>query len=1085
MFLHRSNHSERLVDRLSEVVRRPLVDPLAPEVIVVQSKGMERWLAMELSARLGVWANARFPFPRHLLEQVYDAVLGEQAQAAVAFGDRTLTFSVAALLPDLLAEPAFAPLARYLDGDDGRLQFQLAQRIARVLDDYGVYRPELLLRFERGEEQGWEALLFRALCARHGSLHPAARADRLLQALSRASTEPLAGLPERVCLFGISSLPPLYLSLLSALAPHVELHLFLLSPSREYFGDLRKARAGTAQAEAPVGHPLLASLGRLGREFQELLEERTGYREDERDLYVDPGRGTLLRAVQSDILHLRDAAAPRLPIAADDDSIAIHVCHGPMREIEVLHDQLTALLEDSRLAPHDIAVMAPDIELFAPVIEAVFGQSSGRPQIPYSVADRKTKNTHEAVNALFSLLDALQSRMTASTVLDLLGFECVRRRFGIDSEELERVRAWVEESGVRWGVDAAHRGEVGQPELAQNTWRFGLDRMLLGYAMQGRGRELYSGVLPYDPIEGSAAELLGKLATLCERLFEQRGALAMPRPVARYCADLGRLVDDMLDLGPTGAHELELLRSALFGLAEAAHAGGFGAAIDLRSLRVQLERTLDERLPARGLLTRGVTFCQLVPMRSIPFQVVCLIGMNDGAFPGPNPVLGVGNLSDTGKRPGDRSRRDDDRYMFLEALLCARRKLIISYAGRSIHDNRVLPPSVLVSELIDTVAAGFEPAGSEPDAAPLDRRAAIEARLCVQHRLHAFSPRYFEADSDGPLFSYSARDCEGSRARSGPRRQRPLLQTPLPVSAALTELTLDELCAWLTHPIRTFAQQQLGLHMGIDLAPLEDREPVALDALDSWKLGNGLLELALAGAEPSELLPIARARGELPLGTLGELECEQILPHALALSRATLQHRRGERLDPLPLAIDVDGLRITGALHDLFPGAHLTTSYSKVGKRFELVHFLKHVLLCCAQARDPQPGYPQRSVVVARGEGAGEIRVVEFEAMFDPEATLRALLALVRAGRTWPLPFTYDAGRAYAGCVFENGRDRDAALRVAQRVFDDERIGDANDDYVKLFYPSFERLAQGASPHTFPEIATAVFEPFYRHRSLA
>jgi len=1084
MFLHRSNRSERLVDRLAEVVRAPLADPLQPEVIVVQSKGMERWLAMELSSRLGVWANAEFPFPRRLLEQVYTTVLGEEKGAAAAFEQRALMWSIGALLPELIDAPAFEPIARYLAADPGaRLRIQLAERIARVFDDYAVYRPELLLRWQRGEEQDWEALLWRALVARHGHGHQAVRAERLLAALERAPGA-IAGLPARVCLFGIASLPPLYLSVLSALSRHLEIHLFLLSPSREYF------------AETSVGHPLLRSLGRLGREFQELLEERTQYVEDERDLYVDPASDSLLHALQSDILHLRERGASAhdaacLPIAAGDDSLAIHVCHGPMREVEVLHDQLTALLQDERLQPHEIAVMTPDIEIYAPVIEAVFGQSSGRPPIPYSVADRKSRGTHEVVLAFHALLDALQSRMSAGTVLDLLSFECIRRRFGIDSEQVDTLRAWVEESGVRWGVDAAHRAEVGQPELGDNTWRFGLDRMLLGYAMQGRERALYAAVLPYDPIEGGSAELLGGLAELCERLFGHRRGLGAPAQVRPLCERLSLLLSDMVDASGPSAREHELLRSALGAVADAADAAGFGGEIDLDTLRRQLESTLDEGLPARGLLSRGVTFCQLVPMRSIPFKVVCLIGMNDGVFPGPNPVLGIGRLNGPDRQRGDRSRRDDDRYMFLEALLGARERLIVSYVGRSIRDNAALPPSVLVGELLDAIASGFTPEGEASAADALARRARIEERLCVVHRLHAFSPRYFEAGADEPgasrLFSYSERDCEGARALlpGAPRSDPPLISGPLPPQDELREITLEELTSWVTVPIRSFCQRQLGLFLGEDLAPLSDREPIALEGLPKWQLGTELLRQRLTGADPQLLPAIARARGELPLGTVGALAAEEVLREVDTLARAALRLRGGERLPALPLAVEVDGVRITGTLHGLWPGGQVDASYSKVGRRFELTHFIRHVALNGELARHPRAGYPRRSALVAPTRDRGEIAEVGFAPIEDPDAILRVLLEIVRAARRAPLPFVYEAAREYAERAFDPRRPGlTDGLKRAEDAFG-ARFGASEDAYVKLFYPTFASLIRVEGPSSFTALAERVFAPFYRNRSVA
>jgi exodeoxyribonuclease V gamma subunit len=1113
MFLYRSNRSERLVDALAEVVRRPLSSPLAPERIVVQSKGMERWLAMQLSRRLRVFANAEFPFPRHLLERAFDRVLGRRDPALPAWNERTLLWSVAALLPALLSDPAFAPIAGYLERDaDGSRRIQLAARIARVFDDYTVYRPELLSAWERGEDRNWDAQLWRALVTRLGREHQSARAERFMAALRSGAFEREA-LPERLCLFGIATLPPLYLSVLSVLSEHVETHLFVLSPSREYWGDLRSRRALPDRAAADAGHPLLASWGRIGREFQDLLEELTRYQERDRDLYEDPGRDSLLHALQSDVLAASNRGAPgddaqRAELAPADASVRIHVCHSPMREIEVLHDQLAAVLEDASIEAHDIVVMTPDIEAYAPVIEAVFGQKNGRPQLPYSVSDRKTRSTHEVALALYALCDALSGRLPLRAVLDLLSLDCIRQRFAITSEELDPLRAWIEQSGIRWGQDAAHRLEVGQPELEDNTWRFGLERMLLGYAMSstaprlhggaatdGPERRMYHGTLPFEAIEGGAAELLGKLCELCERLFRQRAALRGSRDMAAWHDALLALLADMVDAGAANAHEHTLIARALGELRDGAVGAGFDAAIDLRSVLGQLESLLDASLPARGLLARGITFCQLVPMRSIPFKVVCLIGLNDEAFPGRSNALGFDRMSERGeRRAGDRSRRDDDRYMMLEALLSARQQLIATYVGRGVHDNHVVPPSVVIGELIDAVKQGYvlpdagpARAGDGVDAAR-DAERAIEQHLCVVHRLHAFSPRYFDARGDARLFSFARHYCEGAQALGGARSDPPLLAGRLP-DTPLTEITIEELIEWLTKPIASFLKQRLGLYLGDDLDPLPSREPLTLSGLDRWQLGTDLLGFTLRGADLAELWPAMRARGTLPLGAVGRVEYEELLPEIDALARIAAADRAGAKLEPLAVSFDLEGVRITGTLHGLWPGGQLCSSYSRIGRRFEFAHFIRHVVLGCALAREPHRDYPERSVVVARPADKADALVrVEFSKLADPLALLSDWLVLLREARCRPLPFVYEVARAYADAAARAapGVDPDArhsaALSKARKEFDDG-FGAKNDAYVNLVYPELEALIDEPGGFGFHEVANRLFGPFFASRS--
>lgn len=1085
LVLHRSNRVECLVDALVAVVRVPLADPFEAERIVVQSKGMERWLAMELSRRLGVWANPRFPFPRHLIEELFGRVLDDRDAGGSAFDEGALTWAIAKALPDLLAEPAFAPIARYLEGDAAEARsrgVELAERIAGVFDDYVVYRPELVLGWQRGDDDDWQARLFRDLVGHHGAGHPAARA-RAFVARMQSDAVAATGLPERICVFGIATLPPLHLSVLAALARRIDVHLFVLAPTREYFVDARRSRDAEAREprrltdalcagdDVAVGPPLLTSLGRLARDFQQLLEERTTYVDDDADRFADPGTGTALATLQSDMLALRRRGkhgdAVPLVLAADDDSISVHACHGPMREVEVLHDQLVALLQDKSLHPHDVIVLTPDIEAYAPYVDAVFGVETGRPRIPYACVRGRAEPGQEVVEAFGAILDVLAGRMEASHVLDLLGAEVIRARFGIDAGEVETARRWVAESGIRWGEDATHRAQVGQPALDANTWRFGLERMLLGYALAGDGTTLFQGRLPYPGIEGGDAALAGKLADLCERLFEYRGKLAAARPIAAWGEALAELVETMLATGPAAAHQHQNLREALTTLAEQAARAGFDAPVDLPTLRRRLARLLDEALPARGFLAGGVTFCQLVPMRAIPFRVVCLLGMNDETFPRRATALGFDRIAER-PAPGDRSAREDDRYAFLEAVLSARERLLVSYVGHGVQDNGVIPPSVVVNELLDALREAFVVADGR----------SIEQRIVVHHRLQAFSPAYFGADPTSQLFSYATHYFEGARAFGAERRDPEFLPHAVCAPEATIEMSLDEFESYVTRPARAFVQRRLGVFLGEELTEVEDREPLALDALQDWKLGDEALRLLVAGKCEADVRRALGAGGAVPLGTPGEIALGEVQARAASLAAQARAWQDGPPLAPLDVSFEFDGVRVAGVLRGLWPGAHLHVGFSKLGGRFELVHWVRHLLLHAALASTPRAGYPRQSVLVARDDD-DRAAVVRFDAPDSPVDLLKGLVAFVRAARTAPVPFFRYASRAYADASIGSEHGADKGLTDAEsafRKFDD-------DPHDRLVFPSFERVLEASAPLGFEEAAERIYGPFFAHRS--
>ena len=538
LHIYTSNHMENLVSALAGVVARPLSSPLTPEVIVVQSKGMQRWLAMELAGRFGVWANCDYPFPNDMVWRLFQATLPHTPDAS-AFDPEVMAWNIMGLLPRFLDDPEFIPLRRYLEGDpDGLKLYQLAHRIADSLDQYTLFRPDLMLSWETGAltgeggDEAWQARLWRELVRTGDGRHRARLRRDFLTAM--AGTEPAPGaLPERVALFGISYLPTFHMEALAAVSRHTQVNLFLLSPTSHYWSDIvsrrEMARLAPERRESRVeGNSLLASLGRLGRDFSDMIIEAGELASLQEERYREPGEETLLRAIQSRILNLEEGGegCERHPVADEDISVQIHSCHSPLREMEALHDNLLNLLERvDGLEPRHIVVMTPDIETYAPYIATVFeGSQDLSRRIPYSIADRSMTSEGRVASVVLKLFSLPGSRLGVVQLLDILESEVVARRFECDERDLELIRRWLAETRVNWGLDERDRSDRGLPSYRDNSWAAGLDRLLLGYAMPDKG-QLFHGILPCDGAEGSEAPTLGKLldfvqsiAGLVERL---------------------------------------------------------------------------------------------------------------------------------------------------------------------------------------------------------------------------------------------------------------------------------------------------------------------------------------------------------------------------------------------------------------------------------------------------------------------------------------------------------------------------------------------------------------------------------------
>jgi len=1048
---------ENLVAALAGVVAEPLASPFTPEVIVVQSKGMQRWLSMELATKLGIWANCTYPFPNAMVWDVFRLAFKELPDLSV-FSPEVMTWKIMAALPAYLNNEEFAPLKFYLEADsDGLKRFQLAGKIADSFDQYTLFRPEMICEWDQGGGADWQAVLWRHLTSSDTGQHRARLKQDFPAALAGFQAGPV-NLPERITVFGISYLPGYHLDILTEIARTTDVNLFLLSPCREYWGDIVSAREKLRRnlderTYLEEGNPLLASLGKLARDFSNMVINSSGDLVADLDLYADPEAGesgNLLTSIQSDILNLRGAneQRPHCLIASDDQSVQIHSCHNPLREIEVLHDNLLALLErDRELAPRDIVVMTPDIENYAPYISMVFeGCQDPAGKIPYSIADRNLAREGTVAAVLLKLLAIPGSRLTAASVFDILESQPVSRRFGLDAAELETVRSWIEETRIRWGADEKHRVDCGLPSYRENSWGAGLDRLLLGFAMPEEGEKLFNGLLPFDEMEGSVTQTLGTFSDFVRNIMRVKDELAHSRTVGEWRTVIRALMADFITTDDDSAFELATVVEVVEALDTVAGKAQFYENVSLVLVRSWLSARLDAEQKGFGFMTGGVTFCAMLPMRSIPFRVVALIGMNDNAFPRQSRPPGF-DLIARNPRPGDRSLRDEDRYLFLESLLSARDYFYISYVGQSIKDNSVIPPSVLVSEFLDCVERSFSVDGS-----------GVEERLVTRHRLQAFSRSYFSGDSR--YFSYSRENCTAlQEAMQGRQLQPPFIAIPLNEPAPeLRDVSLMQLIRFYANPARYILENRLQIRLEELSIPLDEREPFAVEGLDAYSLNQELLERRLRGANDVDFRAIAQCRGLLPPARHGEALFAAAVTEVDGLVARVLKETNGlPSREPFIFDQSVGEFRLSGQLDGIWLDKKILCRSAQLKAKDEIRCWIEHLALnACAPDE-----YPRESRLIMKGSS------VSYKPVDNAADILATLLSRYWQGLQMPLRFfpatslefvvsngnLEKARKKWASGYKYNGEQEDPYLRLCFGGEDDPLTADFEQIAVELLAP--------------------------------
>ena len=1052
---------DALVERLGATVPQ---DPLMPQTILVPGKAVADWLQLHLTRHFGIWANPDFPFPATLLASV-----NRHAPKAASdpWAPDLLALRILRLLEEAKEE---APFRKIVPGDPLQ-RFQFSLKLAELFDRYGVYRPEMLFAWERASQDpdNWQAALWRRLIKERPEAAPARQWAECIRACAKGQAPELPFSALQV--FGVSGLAPSQIDLLAALDRRIPVHLFLLNPCREYWFDIAPRPLlidGQAQRDETT-QPLLAAWGKAGGDLFTLLWEHVSELSEDA-LFEEPGNDSLLHMLQSDILNLFDRTdtgeeeKSSLPAGADA-SLQIHSCFTPQREMEALHDFLTGCLrelEDLRCA--DILVLIPDLKSYAPYIMAVFG--TRKPAIPFTLADME----EEVPLPLPELLALRHGRYEASQVLDLLKSPAVASRLSLSPADLERLSLLVQESAIRWGLDAADREGRDLPAFGENSWRAGLDRLFLGYAFPS-GSAPFANVQPSERLTADDARLLGVLASFMEVLGRFLKELNIARSGAAwrdlFLEALPRFFPDDDEQWATSYSRLENLVLEWAQITEDAH---FGEPLGIDQLELWLTRRLGETGTAAGRIGSGrVTFAEPGPASCLPFRVIAMPGLANGKFPRSTAAASFDEMAKNPRR-GDRQARWDDRLRFLEGLLSARDRLYLSYVGQNVRDNSFLEPSILISELMDYLDRGFRcPRYAGCPRFDANRCGSWcrceENGLFFRHRMQAFHPAYFTRET--PLASFSRADFAAARARLEP--PQPLSVPADPLSEpdnTLTTLSLDNLWRFFLNPGKYFVQQRLGIFLDSpEKNPLSDEEPFALSHREQSILGDTLVETRLENRAPEEIYARERGADRLPPGKIGRMLFEDLETALEPFGTFIEERSAGAAPRRETFVIQAGDFHITDIECLLAGDSALHSHFAQQSNKYVLRYWFTRLALDC----HPQKPAAAGSWIFFK-DGKKDVLCKRLMPAADAQEQLAGLLALYWQGLRAPLALLPDMAHTYVTSLLPAPKGLDILsradiLRLIEQASPEMRReawekacsqwneSRAQDDYLRFLFP--------------------------------
>lgn len=1072
LHVFRSQRLDALANALAEGLRALLDSVFAPDIVVVSGATAEQCVRFAIARRLGVCANVKFVSPSSFISRTLGIALGRTVNRNDAWASDRLVWAILRELPTLASDPHFSSLQFYL-GDSGtgspRLA-GLAQRIAECFARYMSHRPELIDAWERSEEiapNDWQGALWRRVRAHIDMPHQGELARTFVRLVDGNALD-RAVLPRRVQWLVQGTTAPLHVELFAALGrAGVDARMYVLSPTRTIrrdsrHSDARATSAWSASAPPPTAHPLAESLGASAWDLEQVLAMAGGESPHERDGFVTVQGSSMLARLQRAIL---GDASPAPNEAKVDDSVQVHACHGDMRQVEVLHDVLLRLLDsDPTLLPRDILVLSPVMTEFAPLVEAVFGRGGrgsdggGTPALSCDILDgpgRQGSPLAEVIARLFSLTSG---RVGASELLDFIMLAPIANRFGIAASERDRLSAWIHDSGIRWGIDERDRTRYGLPPERANSWRFGFDRLLTGWALSLGEERLWEGVLPYDLAEGDAAALLGRFVEGCEQIFTWIGQLREPHSPSEWGDVLGAIVGFIAE---ESADELDALsvQRAIDEMVEGAAMAGMTTPLDTGALRMLLAPHLEESRERAFGLRGGVSFASLRPARVIPARVIAILGADSAHFPRQRSSLGFDYLT-RDPRVGDPDPGSEDRGAFLAALMSATDRFIVTYAGRSALDNALCPAAAPVDELLEALVDSCNPNAAGSSAGIDDRRNALVREIVREHPLQPFSPRNF-AEEGSDAGSYEQDFLHAAQALVDPRCDAPVFLSSSDDEAAsdtMCAINLDQLVQFFEHPARALLRERWGLWLEDDDDAVEDTEPVTTSALTGYSIRDRLIRSALDGSTGADVFDVVKATGALPHGLPARFEFSAFTAQGKAIASLVQTMREGAASEALEVSLTLGDVTLQGRIPNRCGDTLLVWRAGQVRDRDVLAAWIRHLAACamCAQHREALP----TTVAIGLDKKKEKATSVRLAPVSNAAVELTRLIELRASGLRAPLPAFPTTSRTLAefvrtdGATSERWAPNDRLKRQAlfkaraawRSDYDEERVSREGDD---------------------------------------
>ncbi len=1073
--LHQSDSLTELFSKVCRSLKNPdeTRSPLQPDHFILPNNDMGRWLQIHLADELGISANLVLEMPSSYMRMLYEL---KDADYAHRLADKeALNWIIYDLLHNYSeSQPELTHVQQYIDAggkNEAELRrWQMAVRISDIFDQYIIYRPDWISAWAQNQQPEecrnnphatWQMWIWHQISRNYPGLKTRAGLQaELLQEITTGNMDSI--LPRKLFVFGIPLMAPVFVQTITEIAKRgVEVDWFRVIPAKNAVLD--------TDINTETANPLIFGMARECIEAEKVIRETiqsTDAEYDSHDCFTTPSAESLLQHLQGDLLaNTRPEPSKSLTF---DSSLIIHSCHNPLREVEVVYEQILEYLNTNPdRGPGDILVVTPDIDKYAPFIEGVFtGKGEQDKALPYTLSGELADTQGEILTLVNQIISVASGRFKITDVFELLDAPLIREKFGFDIQDVTLLEKWAAETNIRWGWDQEHHdGEY------QNSWRFGLDRMLAGLAYENDRSTPVQQILPYGEIEGGGAmNLLGSLHRLLDQLNQIRLFLRKKHSAGVWVDKLGGVLNSFFPENEDTADAIQVVREQLQSLKNHTEQWKIQGDYPFEIIREWLAGLSGNRM-GMGFRSGKITCSAMVPVRNMPFSFIAVLGVNEQDIPARDTFSGF-DLMGQIKRPGDRSRRNQDRSIFLDTIMAAKDRLHLSFTGRNQKDNNDIPPSTLVTELLEYLDQHYE----------VDEQLPSEV-LLHRHRLYGFDPQYLSSET-GNFFTYSRRNEQLAnlmREQPGEGWYPADQSLETPDNNGLIELSVRDLIRFFQKPAGQLLREQLEVRLLQEQIITEDRDPWVIYGLSDYRIRQQLLDSLLSHQTAEDVFNYFRADGLIPRGKAGVYHYDRVSSEVrsyvdqLTERELVLPYLEEVGFDHV---FEVDGFRIRlfGKLEHLTAKGNLFIMINRENPKYRMMAWMYHLVTQLAVTDESR----KDTTLVMRDKRKSQPVTYSYKPVEDSAEHIRRLLSAYLEGMRKPFSTYPKASHEFVNEMDQSGNEAWSLQKATDAFFGTpfNPYPDASDD------PAIGYLFNSVDPmqcDEFKKWSLALWSPLKEH----